>query len=90
MSRARLGEVLRVMERERSIVRVSPDLYFASGALENVKVALRQHLSGTGDITPATFRDLFGTTRKYAIPLLEYLDREGFTIRVGDTRRLKR
>ena len=90
VSRVRLGEVLRVMEREQSIVRVASDLYFASGTIENVKSALYQHLSGTGDITPATFRDLFGTTRKYAIPLLEYLDREGFTIRVGDTRRLKR
>ena len=64
--------------------------YEASDLSERMKTALHQHLSGTGDITPATFRDLFGTTRKYAIPLLEYLDREGFTIRVGDTRRLRR
>jgi len=90
VSRARLAEVLRVMEREQSIVRVTPDLCFGSGAIGQVKSALHGHLSGTGDITPATFRDLFGTTRKYAIPLLEYLDREGFTIRVGDRRRLKR
>jgi selenocysteine-specific elongation factor len=87
---AKLSEVLRVMEREKSIVRVSPELYFLSGAIDKVKAALFGHLSGAKDITPATFRDLFGTTRKYAIPLLEYLDREGFTVRVGDTRRLKR
>jgi selenocysteine-specific elongation factor len=86
----RLADVLRVMERQQSIVRVSAELYFAIGAIENIKAALTQHLSATGDITPATFRDLFGTTRKYAIPLLEYLDREGFTIRVGDARRLRR
>jgi selenocysteine-specific elongation factor len=54
-----------------------------------VKADLRRHLSERSDITPATFRDLFGTSRKYAIPLLEYLDREGVTVRVGDTRRLK-
>ncbi len=90
VSRARLGDVLRVMERERSIVRVSSDLYFARGAVDKVKDALQQHLSVSPDITPATFRDLFGTTRKYAIPLLEYLDREGVTIRRGDTRQLKR
>jgi len=87
---AKLSEVLRVMEREKSIVRVSSDLYFHGGAIDKVKAALFEHLSGANDITPATFRDLFGTTRKYAIPLLEYLDREGFTVRVGDTRRLKR
>ncbi|MBM3820037.1 MAG: selenocysteine-specific translation elongation factor [Acidimicrobiia bacterium] len=87
---ARLTEVLRVLERERAIVRVSPDLYFLSASIDRVKAELRQHLSERSEITPATFRDLFGTTRKYAIPLLEYLDREGVTIRVGDSRRLKR
>jgi selenocysteine-specific elongation factor len=55
-----------------------------------VKTTLEQHLSDRSDVTPATFRDLFGTSRKYAIPLLEYLDREGVTVRVGDARRLKR
>jgi selenocysteine-specific elongation factor len=87
---AKLAEVLRVLERERAIVRVSPDLYFPSASIDRVKAELRQHLSERSEITPATFRDLFGTTRKYAIPLLEYLDREGVTIRVGDSRRLKR
>jgi selenocysteine-specific elongation factor len=86
----KLVEVLRVLERERTIVRVSPDLYFLTAAIDRVKAELRQHLSERSEITPATFRDLFGTTRKYAIPLLEYLDREGVTIRVGDSRRLKR
>ena len=90
VARTRLSEVLRVMERERSVVRVAADLYFAGSAIERMKAALHQHLSEAGDITPATFRDLFGTTRKYAIPLLEYFDRDGFTIRVGDTRRLRR
>ena len=88
--RAKLTEVLRVLERERAIVRVSPDLYFLTDSIDRVKAELRRHLSERSDITPATFRDLFGTTRKYAIPLLEYLDREGITVRVGDSRRLKR
>ena len=54
-----------------------------------VKRALREELGLQGDITPAAFRDRFGTTRKYTIPLLEYLDREGVTMRVGDKRRLR-
>jgi selenocysteine-specific elongation factor len=89
VDRAKLTEVLRVMERERAVVRVAPDLYFLGESVDKVKRELRRHLSERSDITPATFRDLFGTTRKYAIPLLEYLDREGITIRVGDIRRLK-
>ncbi len=87
---AKLVEVLRVLERERTIVRVSPELYFLRDSIDTVKAELQRHLSERSEITAATFRDLFGTTRKYAIPLLEYLDREGITVRVGDTRRLKR
>jgi selenocysteine-specific elongation factor len=86
--RAKLTEVLRVLERERSIVRVGVDLYFLSESLDAVRHALRE-FSAKGDITPAMFRDHFGTTRKYTIPLLEYLDKEGVTIRIGDVRRLK-
>jgi selenocysteine-specific elongation factor len=40
-------------------------------------------------MTAASFRDLIGSTRKYTIPLLEYFDRDGLTIRIGDVRRLK-
>ena len=90
VGRVKLLEVLRVMEREASIVRVAPDLYFLRDAIESMKATLAQHLSHKGDVTPAMFRDLFGTSRKYAIPLLEYLDREGVTVRAGDARRLKR
>jgi selenocysteine-specific elongation factor len=89
IERARLNEVIRVMEREGSVVRVAPELYFLADGLDRLKVALCKHLSEKGDISPADFRDLFGTSRKYTIPLLEYFDRKGITIRVGDVRRLK-
>jgi selenocysteine-specific elongation factor len=56
--------------------------------MDMVKRALREEFA-QGEITPAAFRDRFGTTRKYTIPLLEYLDREGVTMRVGDRRRLR-
>jgi selenocysteine-specific elongation factor len=86
---ARLLEVLRLLERDGRVVRVSPELYVSRTALDGLKADLRAHGAGTGDITPAWFRDRFGTSRKYAIPLLEYLDREGVTLRVGNGRRLR-
>ena len=89
VGRARLGEVIGLMERERSIVRVSGDMVFLADCVETVKQALRKYLSKNAEITPSSFRELFGTSRKYTIPLLEYFDREGITIRVGDARRLK-
>ncbi len=89
IGRARLGEIIRVMERTGSIVRVTPELYFLRERTDELKAALSRHLREKGTITPAGFRELFGTSRKYTIPLLEYFDREGVTVRVGDARRLK-
>jgi selenocysteine-specific elongation factor len=87
--RTRLSEVLHVMEKEKSIVRVAQDLYFLREAVDAATAILRRRLSSGSDVTPATVRDLLGTSRKYVIPLLEFLDREGVTIRVRDVRRLR-
>ncbi len=88
-ARSTVMDVLGVLERQRTLVRVSPDLYFLADAVARMKSALQERLLNRNELTPAAFRELFGTSRKYTIPLLEYLDREGFTIRVGDVRRLK-
>jgi selenocysteine-specific elongation factor len=89
VSSAKLREVIRVMEREKSIVRVAQDMYFLAESIDKIRRSLRDHLSKQNQITPAGFRDLLGTSRKYTIPLLEYFDREGTTIRTGDARRLR-
>jgi selenocysteine-specific elongation factor len=89
VSKVRLTDVLRVLERQEQVVRVAADLYFLTSAVEVIKAELRRHLPPAGDITPTLFRSLFGTTRKYTIPLLEYLDRVGVTIRRGEMRRLR-
>jgi selenocysteine-specific elongation factor len=89
IGRAKLGEIIRVMERLQRVVRVGPELYFLRTPLEQLRTALSRHLLRTNEITPGAFRDLFGTSRKYTIPLLEYFDREGVTVRVGDVRKLR-
>jgi selenocysteine-specific elongation factor len=89
IDRARLTEVLRVLEREHAVVRVASDLYFLSDSIEAVKRLVREELSNSVDISPAMFRDRLGITRKHAIPLLEYLDREGVTVRSGNKRRVR-
>jgi selenocysteine-specific elongation factor len=82
-------EMLRVMERNRTVVRASPDIYFLREAVDKVKGTLKDRLPPRGTVTPAALRDLLQTSRKYVIPLLELFDREGVTIRIGDTRRLR-
>jgi selenocysteine-specific elongation factor len=87
--RGKVADIVRVMERQGSIVRVASDLYFVAGCVDNVRTVLYKYLSENGEITAAAFRDLLGSSRKYTIALLEYFDREGTTVRVGDARRLK-
>jgi selenocysteine-specific elongation factor len=89
VARPRLNEVLRLLEREGSVVRVTTDMYFLAASIDKLRQTLKSYLSEKGEMTAASFRDLIGSSRKYTIPLLEYFDRDGLTIRVGDIRRLK-
>ena len=87
--RPRLNEVIRLLERDGSIVRVTTDMYFLASSIATLRQRLKEYLTAKGEMTAASFRDLIGSSRKYTIPLLEYFDRDGLTIRIGDIRRLK-
>jgi selenocysteine-specific elongation factor len=89
IDRNRLLTLLRAMEKQHQVVAVSPDLYFTAAVIERVREELVHHLAGGGALTPATFRDRYQTSRKYTIPILEFFDRQGVTIRIGESRRLK-
>jgi len=83
----RAEKLLQILLREKSLVRVSPELIFHRQALAQLKDQLSAHKKEKGDrITVPIFKELTGITRKYAIPLLEYLDRERVTRRAGDER----
>jgi selenocysteine-specific elongation factor len=83
----RAEKLLQILLREKNLVRVSPELIFHRDALAQLKVQLAEHKKAKGErISVPIFKDLTGITRKYAIPLLEYLDRERVTRRAGDER----
>jgi selenocysteine-specific elongation factor len=84
-----LGEIVGVLVERGALVRVSADLVFAKEHLDDVAGRLRAHLEREREITAAGFRDLIGASRKYSIPLLDYFDRSGLTLRSGDVRRLR-
>jgi selenocysteine-specific elongation factor len=90
IDRRKLMELLRALEKKQLVVAVSPDLFFAKAGVDQVRRELVNDLTARGSITAGEFRDRYKTSRKYAIPLLEYFDREGVTIRTGEVRRLKR
>ncbi len=77
------------LEREGRVARVAPDLYFTSAAVEEARDLIRRQVAADGEIDAARFRDLIGSSRKFSIALLNYFDRTGFTLRVGDVRKLR-
>jgi selenocysteine-specific elongation factor len=72
--------------KSRRLVRVGPDYYVHPDTLAEVIAAFRARLSKGDPLEVALCKDLFGLTRKRAIPLLEYLDRQGVTRRAGANR----
>jgi selenocysteine-specific elongation factor len=78
--------LIRALVRSGTLVRVSKDLVYPTEWIEDLKRTLRKMLEESEAFTVAEFRDAIGTTRKYAVPLLEYLDQIGFTRRRGDER----
>ncbi len=83
----RSEKLLRILLGERNLVRVTPELIFHRAALTHLREQLSNYKKAKGDrISVPAFKELTGITRKYAIPLLEYLDRERVTRRAGDER----
>jgi selenocysteine-specific elongation factor len=81
---ARARSLLQILLREKRLIRVSDDLVFHHTAMEKLRnmLAVRQ----PARFNVGAFKDWTGISRKYAIPLLEYLDRERVTRREGDER----
>ena len=79
-------ELLALAAANGELVQISPDYFLHSETEENVRQQLDQHLSQDKGLTLSEIRELLGTTRKFAVPLCEYLDEIGFTRRDGSLR----
>ena len=73
------------LEKQGLVRRIGADFYFDVSALAAFEQAVRARLAD-GPATAAELKDAMGTSRKYAIPLLEYFDSQAVTRREGDTR----
>ena len=70
--------------------KISEELWFGSTPLLELRRRVLAHLKEHGSIDAQSFKELTGLTRKFAIPLLEYFDREKLTLRIGDRRVLRK
>jgi len=82
--------IIDALVKQGRLVRVGEDLYYPPARLEALLERLVATMEAAGQLSLAEARDLLGTSRKYAQALLEHMDSEGLTLRVGDTRRLRR
>ncbi len=81
-----LKDIFEVACAEGFLVKITDEFYLSTEAEAEMRHRVTQRLSTGPGVTVAELRDLLGTTRKYAVPVCEYLDRIGLTKRDGDTR----
>jgi len=82
--------VFKVLLDEGRLVKVKEEMYFARAPLDAVIERTRAFFADHEEMTPQDFREVSKLSRKYAIPLLEYFDKEKLTVRVGDNRRWRK
>ncbi len=83
--------VFKMLQDEGLLVKIKEEMYFAAPAVRGLtEKVVAWFLEGREEMEPSEFRDLTGLSRKYSIPLLEWLDKEKVTVRVGDKRRLRK
>ena len=82
-------ELLDLLVEQRKVVKVSGNVIFAASAYDEMMERITTHIKSQGKITVAEVRDMFQTSRKYALALMEFLDDQKITRRVGDERVLR-
>jgi len=88
VDKTRAQKIVTLLLRDKVLIKVSDELVFHRSALEELRRRMAGYKAKSAKIDVAKFKELTGVTRKYAIPLLEYLDRERVTRRVGDAREI--
>jgi len=86
VDRTRAQKIVTLLLRDKVLLKISDDLVFHQSALADLRQRMAAEKAKSPKLDVARFKDLTGVSRKYAIPLLEYLDREHVTRRVGDER----
>lgn len=83
-------EMLDLQLRDGQLFKISESLYYTRDLIEPLIASVLQYMEKNGEIDAPAFKDLTGLTRKFSIPILEYLDRVKITMRIGDKRILRK
>jgi len=88
IDKVRAQKIVTLLLRDKILIKVSEELVFHRSALGELRIQIAAYKGKSPTIDVGKFKELTGVSRKYAIPLLEYLDRERVTRRVGDARQI--
>ena len=83
-------QVLSVAEQQGKLLRIDGNLMFTQKNFTMLKEKVNNFFSNNPEMTVSEFKELAKTSRKYAVPLLEYFDKKKITYREGNTRKLVR
>jgi selenocysteine-specific elongation factor len=86
MDLTRAKKIVALLLRDHVLIKLGDDLVFHSSALESLRNTMREYKTSSATIDVGKFKEMTNVSRKYAIPLLEFLDRERITRRQGDVR----
>ena len=79
-------QLIALAATDGDLVEIAADFYLHAEVVEQLKQTLRTEMNGGKGLTMSEIREILKTTRKYAVPICEYLDRANFTRRDGDVR----
>jgi selenocysteine-specific elongation factor len=82
-------DLLNLLSKEGRLIRIK-EFFFSKASIDGLSATIRAFFAKKSDMTPPDFKEMTGLSRKFAIPLLEYLDSQKVTIRVGDVRKLRK
>ena len=85
-NQAAVGQLLALAAANGDLVELADEIYLHADVERGIRQQLRDVLANGNGLTLSEIREILETTRKYAVPLCEYLDRIGFTKRQGDVR----
>jgi len=88
IDKSRAQKIVTLLLREKVLIKLSDELVFHRSALESLRCQVSAQKAKSPRMDVAYFKEMTGVSRKYAIPLLEYLDRERVTRRAGDVREI--
>ena len=86
-NQAAVPQLVQLAANQGYLVKLNSEFYLHAEVEQELKRRLSEHLTN-GGMTVSQIREILGTSRKYALPICEYLDRTGFTRREGDLRLL--